>query len=244
MIAKKNILPFAFPLCEAEIRRKRAEILALLLAIDPAFCSIPIQGIRESTLRRMFERYDALFLGGYLSRTYSEIKLSLSSRLISSAGKFVYTRNPLRRLKCAEIRMSGDFLTRLIQGPFELNGLSAATPQEAFLMVFEHELCHAIETGLYGETGHSSRFLSLANGLFGHTGTRHNLPTRKAEAAQSGLTVGKQVSFLFQSERLTGIVTYVGKTATVMVASPRGEYRDKRGRRFTKYRVPLNEILP
>jgi hypothetical protein len=53
-----------------------------------------------------------------------------------------------------------------------------------------------------------------------------------------------QATFMYQGQEYQGVVTYIGKTATVMVASPRGEYRDKRGRRFTKYRVPLNEILP
>ncbi len=242
MTVKKNTLPFVFPLCKDEIQHKRAEILYALLAADPAFCTIPVHGIHPSTLRHMLERYDTLFLNGYLSHAYSEIRITLSGRLISSAGKFVYTRQPLLRPKRAEIRMSNDFLTRLGQGPFELNGLSAATPQEAFLMVFEHELCHAIEAGLYGETGHSIRFLSLANGLFGHTGTRHSLPTRKSEAAQNGLTVGMKVSFPYQGKELTGITTYIGKTATVMVPSARGEYRDKLGKRYMKYRVPLREL--
>lgn len=239
---KQNILPFAFPLRSSDILCKRAEILAELLAIDPSFSTIPVLGIHERTFKQMLKHYDTLFLQGYLARSYHEIKLTLSSRLISSAGKFVFSRKPLSMRKCAEIRMSKDFLTRLEQGPFELNGLYASTPQEAFLMVFEHELCHAIELSLYGETGHSRRFLALANGLFGHTQTRHSLPTRKAEAAKNGLTVGTQASFTYQNQTLTGIITYIGKTATVMVPSIRGEYRDKRGRRFSKYRVPLTEI--
>lgn len=109
-------------------------------------------------------------------------------------------------------------------------------------MVFEHELCHAIELSLFGHTGHSSQFLSLANGLFGHTQTEHSLPTRKAEAAQNGLVVGMSASFSYQNKTLTGTITYIGKTATIMVPSLRGEYRDKRGRRYSKYRVSLTEI--
>lgn len=239
---KKNPLPFIFPLCESEILHKRAKILASLLAIDPAFSAIPARGIHDCTLKQMLESYDALFLQGYLTRTYHEIALTLSGRLISSAGKFVYTRSYSDKPKYAEIRMSKDFLLRLKHGPFELNGLSASTSQEAFLLVFEHELCHALEVALYGQTGHSNRFLMLANGLFGHTGTRHSLPTRKAEAAQSGLVIGMQVSFAYQGKMLTGIITYIGKTATIMVPSSGGEYRNQSGRRFSKYRVPLNMI--
>ena len=138
--------------------------------------------------------------------------------------------------------MSGDFLTRLDEGPFQLNGLSVATPQEAFLVVFEHELCHALETALYGQTGHSARFLSLAKGLFGHTATRHSLPTRRQEAARDGLVVGSRVCFPYRKSMLGGVVTYIGKQATVMVPDARGEYRDRRGQRYTKYRVPLDHL--
>ena len=138
--------------------------------------------------------------------------------------------------------MSSDFLLRLDAGPFQLNGLSAATPQEAFLIVFEHELCHALETALYGQTGHSQRFLALAHGLFGHTQTRHSLPTRRQEAAKDGLLIGCRVSFPWQGAMLTGVVTYIGKTVTVMVPAPRGEYRDARGRRYCKYHVPPEHL--
>lgn len=188
----------------------------------------------------MLALYEELFLEHCLEPL--RISVTLSSRLTSSAGKFVFVRGSFGRIKQAEIRLSSDFLTRLDQGPFELNGLSVATPQEAFLLVFEHELCHAIETLLYGQTGHSQRFLSLAHGLFGHTATRHKLPTRRQDAAQQGLLVGSHVSFVHNGQLLTGMITYIGKTATVMVPSVKGEYRDKYGRRYTKYRVPLHRI--
>ncbi len=234
-----NSYPFSFPLDRLEIHRRRAAILAALLAGDPGFCEIPVRRIRTSTLSQMLRLYDAQFLSGYLARAYGQIDVTLSSRLISSAGKFIYSRDASRRMTRAEIRMSSDFLARLDKGPFDLNGLSVATAQEAFLIVFEHELCHALETALYGATGHSERFLSLAGGLFGHTETRHSLPTRRAEAAKEGLFPGVRVSFQFEGKTLSGVVTYVGKTATVMVPSAGGAYRDPSGRRYAKYRVPL-----
>lgn len=234
-----NSYPFPFPLERLAIHRRRAAILAALLAGDPGFCEIPVRNIRTATLSQMLRLYDTQFLNGYLSRAYGQIDVTLSSRLISSAGKFVYARDASRRMTRAEIRMSGDFLVRLNKGPFNLNGLSVATAQEAFLVVFEHELCHALETALYGATGHSERFLSLANGLFGHTATRHSLPTRRAEAAKEGLFPGARVSFQFEGKTLSGVVTYVGKTATVMVPSAGGTYRDSSGRCYAKYRVPL-----
>lgn len=231
--------PFPFPLASADVVHRRAMILAALCQRDEGFCAIPVRSIRRETLDAMLRLYDELFLRSFLRASFGEIEVTLSSRLISSAGKFVYSRSADRRMQRAEIRMSSDFLFRLNGGPFELNGLSVSTPQEAFLVVFEHELCHALETALYGQTGHSARFLSLANGLFGHTGTRHSLPTRRQEAAKDGLLVGRRVSFPFEGTTLTGIVSYIGKTATVMVPSSRGAYRDKSGRRYAKYRVPV-----
>lgn len=217
-------------------------ILTKLCASDEGFSRIPVCCISDETLNLMLQTYDRLFLNGYLSKKLPGLRITVSSRLTSSAGKFLYSKGTFGRMTKAEIRMSSDFLFRLDVGPFMLNGLSAATPQEAFLLVFEHELCHALETALYGQTGHSSRFLSLANGLFGHTKTRHSLPTRKQEAAQSGLHPGSLVSFTFKREKLSGTVTYIGKTATVMVPCPSGEYRDRQGRRYTKYRVPLEQL--
>lgn len=237
-----NELPFAFPLNEHDIRQRSAMILTTLCAADEDFCAIPVSSIRKQTLAQMLRLYDQLFFSGFLCQAYGQIDVTLSQRLTSSAGKFMYMRGGASRLKHAEIRMSGDFLFRLTRGPFLLNGLSVATPQEAFLVVFEHELCHAAENALFGSTGHSSRFLSLAHGLFGHTDTRHSLPTRRQDAAMEGLVVGAKVCFYAQGGVLNGIVTYVGKTATVMVEDRRGAYRDRAGKRYAKYRVPLEHL--
>lgn len=237
-------IPFALPLEEGDILKRRAAILSELLMIDEGFCSIPVSNIQSETLSRMLALYDVQFFGGWIRKKYPSLSVTLSSRLTSSAGKFLCRKGPFGRITQAEIRMSSDFLLRLDKGPFELNGLSVATAQEAFLVVFEHELCHAAEMVLYGSTGHSQRFLALARGLFGHTATRHKLPTRRQEAVSSGLIVGGRASFPYQGQTITGTITYIGKSATVMVPSKGGEYRDSRGRRYTKYRVPPEKLTP
>ena len=232
-------LPFPFPLEPEDILRRRAAILAGLLARDAGFCAIPVRSILPSTLGRMLRAYDGQFFCGALLHAFPELRVTLSSRLTSAAGKFVYTRAPGKGPGQTEIRMSSDFLFRLNEGPFDLNGLRVATPQEAFLVVFEHELCHAAQLALDGHTGHDKRFCALALGLFGHTQTRHALPTRRTEAAQAGFRVGAEVCFPFEERTLRGVLTYVGKTATVMVRAPRGPYRDSAGRQYQKYRVPV-----
>lgn len=232
-------LPFQLPSSAHLIVERRAQILTFLCSIDDGFRQTPVRSIHMKTLSAMLDAYDVLFFENTLKRAYAGLKVTLSSRMTSSAGKFIYIRNqdPLR-VK-AEIRMSSDFLVRLEHGPFLLNGLTAQTPQEAFLMVFEHELCHALEVMLYRETGHSNRFLSLANSLFGHTEVKHSLPTRRAEAARDGIRVGAVCSFVYQERTLSGRITHIGKKATVMVQSYAGEYRDSQGRRYSKYYVPL-----
>ncbi len=237
-----NKLPFPFPLEPSQTIRLRARILTALLARDEGFCTVPVSSILPSTLSEMLRLYDELFFAGFLRQAYGDLRVTVSTRLTSAAGKFLYARTRSRRMENAEIRMSGDFLFRLNEGPFLLNGLNVSTAQEAFLVVFEHELCHALETALFGTTGHSKRFLTLANGLFGHTATTHSLPTRRAEAARDGLLVGMSAAFPYQGRMLTGRISYIGKTASVMVPDPRGEYRDRQGRRYTKYRVPLSQL--
>jgi len=209
---------------------------------DEGFSLTPVQSINPTTLESMLRLYDQLYLAGFLSKKLPLLSVTLSSRLTSSAGKFLCVHGPFGRTKDAEIRMSSDFLLRLDKGPFSLNGLSVATPQEAFLVVFEHELCHALETVLFKKTGHTARFLSLANGLFGHTAMHHSLPTRKQEAAKEGLYVGRRVSFFYQGIELIGTITYIGKNATIMVPTSHGEYRDRFGRRYQKYRVSLEKL--
>ena len=235
-------LPFPFPLEKGDIICKRASILTQLLCQDDEFCCIPSGLPAKQTLRNMLLLYDKQFFSGFLLRNMPGFAVTLSSRLTSSAGKFVYTRSMFGLITQAEIRMSSDFLTRLRKGPFLLNGLHAATAQEAFLIVFEHELCHAAEVLLFRSTGHSNRFLALANGLFGHTATRHSLPTRRQEAAESGLHVGSKAAFSYDGKQLQGIITYVGKSVTVMVPSSRGTYRDACGCRYEKYRVPAQRL--
>ena len=217
---------------------RRAAILRELLNRDEGFRATPVRSVRQSTLDTMFARYDELFFDGFLTRYYSKLRVTISTRLTSAAGKFIYS--PSAAPKLAEIRMSGDFLFRLTTGPFHLNGLSADMPQEAFLIVFEHELTHAFEYAAYGKTGHSSRFQALSFQFFRHEDIHHSLPTRKVEAAKNGLTVGSLVSFTYEGQTFSGTVSYVGKSATVMVPDSRGCFTDKRGRHYAKYRVPLS----
>ena len=130
-----NKLPFAFPLADDDILRRRATILTALCAADNGFCAVPVQSIRRQTLSQMLNLYDKLFFGGFLSHSYGQIDVTLSQRLISSAGKFIYTRGGVSRMCRAEIRMSGDFLFRLNKGRFLRHGKARAQRQRETLPV-------------------------------------------------------------------------------------------------------------
>ena len=227
------------------IRAKRQIILNELVKADAGFAATPVKSIYRATLQRMLVLYDEQFLNGLLRQYYVQLEVTLSARLLKSAGKFIhYTTG--QKVRKAEIRMSSDFLFRLGEGPYELNGLTVTTPQEAFLIVFEHELCHAVENAIYGNTGHSDRFMYFAHGIFGHTKTTHNLPTRSSETSEkTGIAVGSVVTFPYQGKIISGTVSYLGKTARVMVPSPNGTYYDRNNptRRYLKYQVPLHLLV-
>ena len=222
---------------------RRSKILEHICSIDPGFGKKTIQSIQHSTLELLYSLYDTEAFNGTLHQKYSVMRLSLSSRMLSSAGKFIHQRKWTPQLE-GEIRMSSDILFRLDVGPFHLNGLEVQTPQEAFLVVFEHELIHAYEFAIAGYTSHDQYFKSLAFNIFGHTKSTHQLPTRAQESTSIGIRIGTRVSFRYHGETLKGYVTYIGKTLSVMVPSFKGKYIDNFGKRYNKYRVSPTLATP
>ena len=85
------------------------------------------------------------------------------------------------------------------------------------------------------------RFKRLSRNIFGHSGVTHQLVTQ-TELAQKkfNLRVGQEVSFEYDGEGYHGIISKITKRATVMVSDLRGAYRDSRGRRYSKYYIPLH----
>jgi hypothetical protein len=239
-----NSLPFPCPLSERTIRDQRAEILGQVLRAFPVLEVSPPPGIPLRALNFLLAAYDAAFFGGFLARNAGQLRITGSTRLVRAAGKCIVTKPP-RESPRIEVRMGVDFLLRLGEGPFEVNGQRVATGLEAFLSVLEHELCHAADFLLYGgRLLHGPAFRGLATGLFGHTRCIHALPTRASEAAARGCGVGHWVRFEYQGRTLRGVVSRVGKTATVMVPSSKGAWTGADGRRYGKYAVPPAALTP
>lgn len=228
--------------------QKRNSIRRCLLEESPNIRSEAITSISPRDLKVMFDLYDDSFFGSQFKNGYpGKIKLSLSRRMTKSAGSTVCPKN-IAELKpenlVLEIKIGVDFLFNygVLEGEKAVCGMQTSDSLQALQLVFEHELCHVIEYISFHESNCSGdRFKSLANNLFGHTDSHHNLPTYRQIARQKFvLNLGDVVSFTCKGKRLKGIIYNIQKRATVFVPDQGGSFVDKQGKTYSKYYVPLN----
>lgn len=232
------------------IINRRAKVARLLIEVSPNIRSGTIELISAADLELLFDLYDRIFFEGtFASRFKGKFKFSLSSRMTRSAGKTICPKN-IERCKpedlTIEIRIGVELLFQYdsIEGNKKVGGISTANSLEALQLVFEHELCHAIELLCFHKTScRGVRFKTIANNLFGHTESYHELPTFRQIAAQRlGAKPGDTVVFTFEGKKLSGILYNINKRAVVMVKDKQGRYADNKGNRYSKYYVPL-ELL-
>lgn len=230
-----------------EIKIRRKKVSSFLLTESEQIKDSSICAISNTDLRLLFDLYDRIFLKNWFAGNYrGEIAFSFSRRMTKSAGKTFYRRSsdPVRpeNLKI-EIRLGVDFFFQYnaIEGSKTVCGIRTDSALEALQLVFEHELCHAMEFILFGESSCSrQRFQVLANHLFGHTESYHRLPTQRQIADRKfGLQIGDAVSFADGKKELSGVIYNINKRATVLVQDPEGGLIDRHGNRYTKYYVPL-----
>lgn len=234
-----------------DIKYKRNYIYSKLINTSENIKSGIIKKISADDLYLLFKLYDETFLQGYFNENfYGSIHFSLSKRMTSSAGKTIYPRNithlSLNEIKF-EIRMAVNFFFKFYEtkGDKIVNGIIASDALEALQLVFEHEICHVIELIMYRQSSCSGkRFKTMANRIFGHTKSYHELPTASQIAKRNYISsIGKKVVFKYNNLNLSGIITNINKRATIMVMNNNGNYVDKSGNRYIKYYVPLNMIL-
>ncbi|PKM81022.1 MAG: hypothetical protein CVU89_10765 [Firmicutes bacterium HGW-Firmicutes-14] len=232
------------------ILHKRLEVSRLLIQTSPNIDSGDIRAISPVDLQLLFQLYDKIFFDNWFKTKFrGKFKFSLSRRMTRSAGHTKCPKNK-DRIKpedlTIEIRISIDFLFHydLVEGNKAVGGIATSNSLEALQLVFEHELCHAIEYICFGKSNCSKdRFKSIVGNLFGHTGEFHSLPTNMQIASQKmGLKPGDAVSFPFKGNKLHGTLYRINKRAVVMVKDKQGTFSDKQGNRYAKYYVPL-EVL-
>jgi hypothetical protein len=229
------------------IKDKRAEVSRLLTQSSPNIQNGDIKVISSADLKLLFDFYDKVFLRKRFKNKFKgKLRFSLSRRMTRSAGKTLFPAN-LSGIKpenlIIEIRMGVDFFFshNLIEGSKNACGIQTKTALEALQVIFEHELCHAIEYICFGQTNCSGdRFKTIAGNLFGHTESHHSLPTNTQIAHQKlGLKIGDNVGFTFEGKRLKGILYKINKRAVVMVPDKNGQFADSSGNKYAKYYVPL-----
>ncbi|MHB9095064.1 MAG: SprT-like domain-containing protein [Eubacteriales bacterium] len=230
------------------ILQKRSEVSRLLMQSSPNINCGDIDTISTADLHLLFQLYDQIFLDNWFKTNFrGKFKFSLSRRMTRSAGQTRCPKN-IGQIKpeqlTIEICIGVDFFFQynLVEGNKAVGGITTANSLEALQLVFEHELCHAIEHICFGKSNCSAdRFKSIAGNLFGHTGEFHSLPTNRQIASQKmGLKPGDTVSFSFKGNKLHGILYRINKRAIVMVNYKQGQFADKQGNRYLKYYVPLN----
>lgn len=233
------------------IEKKRKYITKEFIKLSKNIKSSTIKQISIMDLSILFELYDQVFLGNRLRDEFQgSFKFSLSNRMTRSAA---HTRCPknISQIKpedvVIEFRFGVDFFFQY-EGSNRSKyvcGIETNHALEALQLVFEHEICHGIEFIYFHQSScKGNRFKTIANNLFGHTSSFHQLPTNKDLAKEKlGLQIGDQVSFLFENQILSGVINGITKRATIMVKDKMGIYTDQQGDRYAKYYVPLSKII-
>ncbi|MBF0469388.1 MAG: SprT-like domain-containing protein [Desulfamplus sp.] len=233
---------------ENTIRIKRKGVADRLVKESVNIKSTRITKISNGDLQILFRYYDQIFFDNWFENNFKgKFEFSLSRRMTRSAGitmcpKNISSLNP-EQVKI-EIRMGIDFFFKYDQldGSKVVCGIETRNSLEALQIVFEHEICHAIEFIIHNKSNcHADRFKKLSNNLFGHTDSHHKMPTnRQIACAKFGINVGDKVDFIYDGKRINGIISGINKRAAVMVRNTKGAFVDKLGNRYVKYYVPVN----
>lgn len=232
------------------IEKKRKEISKIIIKDSINIKNNTIKEMSPLDIKILFELYDSIFLNNWFENNCKgKFKFSLSKRMTKSAGLTLCPKN-ISTIKpenvVIEIRMGVDFFFQyqLLERNKIVCGIETNSSLEALQIVLEHEICHAIEYICFFKSScRGDRFKTIANNIFGHTSSYHQLPTnREIVSKKLGINIGDKVSFTSKGKQLNGFIYRINKRATVMVQDKAGLYADKQGNRYTKYYVHLNKL--
>lgn len=216
-------------------------------------CNIKDTNIRKvsnADLGILFKHYDEIFFENSFKNNFKgKIIFSLSSRMTRSAGITKYSRN-IASLNHEDINIEICMGIDLFFKYDELDriktvcGIKTNSSLEALQIVFEHELCHAMEIINYRNSNcKANRFKDFAFKVFGHTESHHQMPTnREIAKVKLGVCIGDKVSFVFENNKINGFISNINKRATVMVENNKGNFIDEKGNRYMKYYVPVGVL--
>ncbi len=207
-----------------------------------------IEDIKHIDVRHvevLFKYYDHRFFENQISYALKDtIKFSTSNKMTKSGGKTIYSIRNNR--KFYEIKVSNVLLMNFnrTDDVKRVCGIDAYDFIDALMLILEHELCHVIEFYNYSSSScKKDRFKFIANNIFGHKSSYHELLKQKNyDKEPIYINYGQVVYFYHKGSLKTGIVTNINKRATVMVKDRNGIYRDKNGVLHSKWYVPLSML--
>lgn len=234
-------------LTQNQIDEKRNQIRNEFIKQSENIKSGTIKAISNKDLQLLFNLYDKIYFNYLFRDNIKNLpKLSLSKRMSRNAGKTIMKKSFNDSNQTYEIVMAVKFFFNYdsLTRDKKVNGINSADALNALQLVFEHEICHLLEFNFFNVSNcKGQRFKTLAFNIFGHTDVYHQLPTESEIANKNyGFKLGNKVHFEAQGKLYTGVINSINKRATVMVPSPRGDYRDKAGNRYSKWYIPLSNL--
>ena len=209
--------------------------------------------ICDRDIQILFRLYDEVFFHGelgaeVLQRTGVPLTLHASGAMTRLGGKTTQFRQRTNAgIKTRyEIAISGRLLLSSFAGegrPVMVSGLSCRDRLDAMQRIMEHELVHLAEWLTFGTSSCAkTRFMTLAQRIFGHRQRYHQLVTPHEHAATKfSLKIGDPVAFSFQGQAMRGFINRIGVRATILVEQAQGtRYSD--GHHYAKYYVPVSHL--
>lgn len=227
--------------------RQRTQAIADTILNKSHFIKHPnFQQISPDDLKRMYRLYDTRFFNGFFrNKCANRLNLRLSKRMTSAGGKTTFWKRPRKY----EIAISTPLLFQTfadVEKDITVTGLTCHNRLEAMQRVFEHELIHLLEYVVFEKSScNQPQFKKLANNIFRHKETYHDLLTQTEVAAiKYDIQPGSKVTFEADGKVYVGVVSRITKRATVMIPDPEGPFRDFQGARYLKAYVPLSMLRP
>ena len=229
------------------IRQKRQAIQGRILAQSEVLEEPDFRSICQQDLFEMFRACDEMFFENRLLPFFesreARLRFRFSKRMTKTGGQTTYRKliEGKREVRDFEIAISATLLfnTRFSSGNIRVAGVSVESRLDAMQRILEHELVHLSEMILWDDSSCARRrFRTIANNLFGHRESNHQLVT-PAESARKefNLDIGDPVEFRFEGKKLAGYVNRISRRVTVLVPDAKGEQFDD-GKRYKRFYVP------
>ena len=206
---------------KAKLNVLLSEIFKTLDVVYPYNINYIVTNTRE--LEVIFEAIDKVYLDNFFKTNFSgKFCFNISNRMTKVAAR-ISSKKPYCQF---DITFGlNTFKNFGLHNASEIvNGNLCDTHLEAIISVMQHELLHAIQCLVSGNSKHNAEFKFLGEVLFGHKGTTHAIGHKLIEPSSVTAKPGNIVSFTHKGEVLTGTILRISKRATVVTPTDRKFY--------------------